>query len=460
MTLELPETIFRTYDVRGVVGEGFDVPQVEAIGRALGSEARERGATRIALGRDGRLSGPRLMDAMAAGLQATGLEVLDLGCVPTPVLYFAAHTRTDGNGVMVTGSHNPPDYNGLKMMVGGETLSGDAITGLRRRFRENRLTSGRGGRRDVAVSEEYLQRIVSDISLRRRLKVVVDCGNGAAGVLAPELLRRLGCEVVELFCEVDGRFPNHHPDPSQPENLADLARTVARSGAHVGFAFDGDGDRLGVVTPEGKPVWPDRLMILFARDVLSRRPGAKIIYDVKCSGRLGDAVRAAGGTPEMWLTGHSLLKARLKATAAPLAGEMSGHFFFAERWYGFDDALYAAARLAEILTADIRSPSEVFAALPDAINTPELRVEMAEGEPQCFMEALSARTGMFAGAQLTTIDGVRADFADGWGLVRCSNTTPSLVLRFEADDASGLHRIQARFRQVMQDVQPGIELPF
>ncbi len=460
MRLALPETIFRTYDIRGVVGEGFDVPEVEAIGRALGSEARERGASSMALGRDGRLSGPRLAEAMAGGLQAVGLEVLDLGCVPTPALYFAAHTRTGGNGVMVTGSHNPPGYNGLKMTVGGETLSGDAIAGLRRRFMENRLASGRGGRRFVEIAEAYLQRIVRDISLQRPLKVVVDCGNGAAGVVAPELLRRVGCEVVELYCEVDGRFPHHHPDPSQPENLADLARKVAESDADVGFAFDGDGDRLGVVTPEGRPVWPDRLMILFARDVLSRRPGSKIIYDVKCSARLAAEIAAAGGEPEMWLTGHSLLKARLKATAAPLAGEMSGHFFFAERWYGFDDGLYAAVRLAEILTADARSPSEVFAALPDAVNTPELRVEMAEGEPGPFMEAFSERVGAFDDAQLTTIDGVRADFSDGWGLVRRSNTTPSLVLRFEADDASGLQRIQAQFGQVMREVQPDIKLPF
>lgn len=460
MASDLPESIFRAYDIRGIVGDELNGRAVEAIGRALGSEARERGETCMAMGCDGRLSSPALADALAEGLQATGLEVLDIGCVPTPVLYYAAHTRTGGNGVMITGSHNPPEYNGLKMMLAGQTLATEAIGALHRRVREQRFVAGRGRREVADLGEAYLERIISDVHASRPLRVVVDCGNGAAGLLAPELLRRMGCEVVELYCEVDGHFPHHHPDPSQPENLADLALRVAQADADLGLAFDGDGDRLGVVGPDGSPIWPDRLMILYARDVLSRRPGAGIIYDVKCSGNLAAAIESAGGHAEMWRTGHSLIKARMKATGALLAGEMSGHIFFAERWYGFDDGLYAAARLVEILSADARPPGQVLAALPDAVNTPELRLPMAEGEAPRFMAALADHPEAFEGARLTTLDGLRADFDDGWGLVRSSNTTPSLVLRFEARSEQALARVQEPFRRAMRAVRPGIALPF
>ncbi len=454
-----PASIFRAYDIRGIVGQTLTPEGVYAIGQAIGSVAHARGQTRVMVGRDGRLSGPELAAALGAGLAAAGLEVVDVGMVPTPVLYFATHHLGTGTGVMLTGSHNPPDYNGLKIMVAGDTLSEDGIQELRRRIETGALRSAAGSRRSADVLPAYLQRIVGDVTLARPLRVVVDCGNGVAGVAAPQLLRALGCEVTELFCEVDGHFPNHHPDPSVPENLKDLAAALAGDGADLGLAFDGDGDRLGVLSPDGRVVWPDRLLMLLAADVLARNPGGRIIYDVKCTRYLTPMIEGAGGVAEMWKTGHSLIKARMRESGALLAGEMSGHIFFKERWYGFDDALYAAARLLEILAADPRSPAEVFDALPDSVNTPELRVEMEEGAHFAFMERL-AREGHFVGATLHTIDGVRADFTDGWGLVRASNTTPCLVLRFEADDVPALRRIQETFRRQMLAVEPGLTLPF
>jgi len=379
--------------------------------------------------------------------------------VPTPVLYFAANHLDTQTGVIVTGSHNPPDYNGLKIMIDGETLSGKSIQHLRERIEAGNFISGQGEVGEMDIIPEYIERIRSDIQLDRPLKVVIDCGNGVAGAVAPQLLKAIGCEVTELYCEVDGNFPNHHPDPSKPENLKDLIETVKLARADVGLAFDGDGDRLGVVTTEGDIVWPDRVLMLFAADILDRNPGGQIIYDVKCSRFVDSIIRQHGGEPLMWKTGHSFIKAKIKETGALLAGEMSGHIFFKERWYGFDDGLYAAARLLEVLGKDARPATEVFASLPDSVNTPELNVTMQEGEPPRFIERLLA-SAHFEGAQVSTIDGLRADFEDGWGLVRASNTTPVLVLRFEADDQATLARIMDEFRRVMLQVEPGLSLPF
>jgi len=457
--IDLPPEIFKAYDIRGIVGKTLTRPIVERIGHAIGSEARERGNRTICVGRDGRLSGPELVKALARGLTRAGCDVIDIGCVPTPVLYFATHFLATHSGISVTGSHNPPDYNGLKIMLAGETLSGKTIQSLRRRILDNRLVQGDGQIAQDDVREPYLARITSDVKLARPLKVAVDCGNGVAGEMAPELLRRLGCEVTELYCEIDGRFPNHHPDPAHPENLEDLIHTVTKGGYDVGLAFDGDGDRLGVISPDGQIIWPDRQLILYARDVLARVPGSEIIYDVKCSRTVEAAIREAGGRPTMWKTGHSLIKAKLKETGAPLAGEMSGHMFFKERWYGFDDGLYTAARLLEILSRESRPIREVFASLPNTVNTPELNVKFAEGEHYTAIQELIAAAS-FPDAKVTTIDGLRVDFADGFGLVRASNTTPVWVLRFEGDNAGALARIQQRFRDLILRVRPEVKLPF
>ncbi len=453
-------SIFRAYDIRGVVNQTLTPSAVKQIGRAIGSEAIQRGRNTVVVGRDGRLSGPALSQALIAGLTATGCDVLDIGVVPTPVLYFAAnYLDAHQTGVIVTGSHNPPDYNGLKIMIDGETLSGNSIQHLRERIEAGNFISGEGKVDVMDIIPDYIARIGSDVKLERPLRVVIDCGNGVAGAVAPQLLKAIGCEVTELFCEVDGNFPNHHPDPSKPENLEDLIETVKRTQADVGLAFDGDGDRLGVVTTEGNIVWPDRVLMLFAEDVLDRNPGGQIIYDVKCSRFLDGIIRQHGGEPLMWKTGHSFIKAKIKETGALLAGEMSGHIFFKERWYGFDDGLYASARLLEILGKDERPATEVFADLPDSLNTPELNITMQEGEPPGFIERLLA-SAHFEGAQVTTIDGLRAEFEDGWGLVRASNTTPVLVLRFEADNQAALTRIMEEFRRVLLQVEPGLSLPF
>ena len=451
--------IFRAYDIRGIVHTNLTPEIVYQIGRAIGSEAKERGERAIAVARDGRLSGPELLGSLTRGILATGCDVKAVGRVPTPVLYFAAHSLDTRSGVMLTGSHNPPDYNGLKVVLAGETLSGDSIQRLRERIENNELEAGRGTEEQVDVLPDYIEQIRSDVLVARPMKVVVDCGNGVAGESAPALLDALGCTIVKLYCEIDGNFPNHHPDPSKLENLADLIQAVKDNQADLGLAFDGDGDRLGVVDSDGKVIWPDRLMMLFAMDILGRNPGAEIIYDVKCSRHLAKIIRDFGGIPEMWKTGHSLIKARMRETGALLAGEMSGHIFFEERWFGFDDALYSAARLVEILSNDHRTSASVFAALPDSVNTPELNVSMGEGEAHRFMERLM-ETNSFDGAEVSTIDGVRADFEDGWGLVRASNTTPVLVMRFEADNEAALKRIQERFRAAMCSVKSNIALPF
>ncbi len=455
----IDRSIFRAYDIRGIVGKTLTAPVAMLIGQAIGSLNRARGLTQICVARDGRLSGPQLADAMIAGLRASGCDVIDVGMVPTPVLYFATYHLNTGSGVMVTGSHNPPDYNGFKIVIGGQTLAEDAIQELFARIVEGNLTHGMGGLQSVDVKDEYLDRIVSDVQTSRRLKVVIDAGNGVAGVIAPQVIEGIGCEVEQLYCDVDGNFPNHHPDPSDPHNLAALILAVKQMNADIGLAFDGDGDRLGVVTRTGEIIYPDRVLMLFAQDVLTRNPGAAVIYDVKCTGQLAEVILRAGGSPLMWKTGHSLIKAKMREEDAALAGEMSGHFFFAERWYGFDDGVYSAARLLEILALRDESPEEVFAELPKGVSTPELKIEMNEGEHYAFMERFRERS-KFPGARVTTIDGVRADYKDGWGLVRCSNTTPCLVLRFDAVNKSGLERIQDTFRSQLLSIDTSLKLPF
>jgi phosphomannomutase / phosphoglucomutase len=454
-----PAEIFKAYDIRGVVGKSLTPEFAESIGHAIGSEAKKRGSPRFAVGRDGRLSGPALVEALARGLTQAGCDVIDIGQAPTPVLYFATHHLGTGSGISVTGSHNPPDYNGFKIMIGGDTLSGEAILALRERLERNDLVSGNGTVSRTDVRQAYLDRITGDVKLARKLRIAVDCGNGVAGAYAPELYRRLGCDVTELYCEVDGTFPNHHPDPSKPENVAELIETVKGGGYDVGLAFDGDGDRLGVVSPDGTIIWADRQMILFARDVLSRNPGGAIIYDVKCTRKLEEAIRAAGGKPIMWKTGHSLIKAKLKETGALMAGEMSGHVFFKERWYGFDDGLYAGTRMLELLSRDKRPAVEIFKSLPNTYNTPELNIAFAEGEHHQVIKELVKRAH-FPDGKVTTIDGLRVDFPDGFGLVRASNTTPVIVLRFEGDTPEALERIKQRFRELLVTVRPNLKLPF
>ncbi|MCA3148817.1 MAG: phosphomannomutase/phosphoglucomutase [Burkholderiales bacterium] len=452
-------SIFKAYDIRGVVDKTLTLDAVRQIGQAIATLARERGDRQAVVGRDGRLSGPGLLAALAQGLQAGGLDVIDLGEVATPMVYFAVHELQTGTGVMVTGSHNPPEYNGLKMVVGNEAIYGATIQALRQHIESGQLAQGTGSYRQENIAQRYLQRIVGDIQLARPMKLAIDCGNGVPGAYAPALFRALGCEVTELFCEVDGRFPNHHPDPAQLENLQDLMRCLRETDNELGFAFDGDGDRLGVVTKDGQVIFPDRQMMLFARDVLSRQPGAEIIYDVKCSRLLGDDIRRAGGRALMWKTGHSLVKAKLKETGAPLAGEMSGHIFFKERWYGFDDGLYAGARLLEIVS---RAPdaNAVLNALPNSAATPELHLHCAEGENHALIERLQREVAFPQAREVVTIDGVRAEYADGFGLARASNTTPVVVLRFEADHAQALARIQQEFKHALLRLKPDAALPF
>ncbi len=458
----LPPEIFKAYDIRGIVGKTLTAEIVRRIGHGLGSFALERGQTAIAVGRDGRLSGPELAGALMEGIRMAGIDTVDVGCVPTPLTYFAAYELGCQSCVSVTGSHNPPDYNGLKMVVGGETLAGEAIRGIKRRAESDEpgnLRAGAGLARSADIQPAYIERIVGDVKLARPMKIVMDCGNGVAGGVAPQLFRKLGCELVELFCDVDGSFPNHHPDPSKPENLQDVIRALRDTDAELGIAFDGDGDRLGVVTKDGEIIYPDRQLMLFAADVLARCPGQAIIYDVKCTRLLAPWIRRHGGEPLMWNTGHALVKAKLKETGAPLAGEMSGHVFFKERWYGFDDGLYAGARLLEILSRSA-DPGAVLKALPNSSSTPELNIKMAEGEPFALLDDLR-RDARFDGARdIVTIDGLRVEYADGFGLARPSNTTPVVVLRFEADDAAALERIQSDFRRVLHDARPGLALPF
>ncbi len=458
MSLPHPE-IFKAYDIRGIVGQSLTPGIVEQIGRAIGTEALAAGDNAVVVGRDGRLSGPAIASALMDGICATGCHAVDIGMVPTPLTYFATHALKIGSAVSVTGSHNPPDYNGLKVMIGTHTLAADRIQDLRQRIEDQDFAVGVGERRAQDVVREYVNRVVGDIRMKRPLRVVTDCGNGVAGMAAPQLMRDIGCDVIELFSEVDGTFPNHHPDPSVADNLAPLIEAVHHEKADLGLAFDGDGDRLGVVTDTGQVIWPDRQMILFARDILSRNPGARIIYDVKCTRLLPQAIEQAGGEALMWKTGHSFIKAKLRETRGAFGGEMSGHLFFKERWYGFDDALYAAARLCEVLSDDSRLPSAVFAEIPDTVNTPELRIEMQEGEHHALIRELVAQ-GDFSGGELCNIDGVRVDFEDGFGLARASNTTPTVILRFEADTEPALRRIQNLYREQILALRPKLALPF
>lgn len=459
----LNASIFRAYDIRGIVDDTLTDESVTLIGHAIGSEASARGETTVVVARDGRLSGERLQAALIRGLTAAGQNVINIGMVPTPVLYFATHVL-DGttSGVMVTGSHNPPDYNGFKIVLGGETLSGKAITALYQRIVDGDLTYPTN-QDEVQVSEEdlretYLARIVGDIRVKRPLKAVVDCGNGVAGELGPELIRRLGIDTVPLFDDIDGTFPNHHPDPGKPENLVDLVARVNETGADIGLAFDGDGDRLGVITPSGKLIYPDHLLMAFATDMLGRNPGAKVIFDVKCTGNLTEVIEQAGGEPEMWRTGHSLIKARMKETGAALAGEMSGHVFFKERWYGFDDGLYAAARLVEILSGQQDDADTFFQRFPLDVGTPEINIAVTDATKFELVEKL-AREGDFGEGIKTTLDGIRVDYPDGWGLCRASNTTPVLVLRFEGKSDAALERIKTRFADALAQLDATLELP-
>jgi len=461
MASAVEPSLFKAYDIRGIVDRSLTVEAVRLIGAALGAEATAQGVQEIVVGRDGRLSGPKLRDALIEGIRSTGAGVIDVGMVATPLLYFATHLLGTGSGVEITGSHNPPEYNGLKMVLAGATLYGETIQKLRQRIEAGALPRAGtpGTLRTADVRDAYLQRIVGDVKLARPMKIAVDCGNGVAGAFAPALYRMLGCEVIELFCEVDGSFPNHHPDPAHPENLQDLIRALRESDAEIGLAFDGDGDRLGVVTKEGNIIFPDRQMMLFARGVLQNHPGAEIIFDVKCSRNLAREIAAHGGRPTMWRTGHSLIKAKLKETGAPLAGEMSGHIFFNDRWPGFDDGMYAGARLLELLSREA-DPSAVLNALPDAVSTPELHLQTGEGENFALVERLQREAKFAAAREVITIDGVRVEYADGFGLARPSNTTPVLVLRFEADDAAALARIQADFRRALLAIKPDAKLPF
>ncbi len=461
MTNILDPSLFKAYDIRGIVDRTLTVDATRLIGAAIGAEAVAQGVHEIAVGRDGRLSGPKLRDALIEGIRSTGTAVADVGMVATPMLYFSTFVLGTGSGIEITGSHNPPDYNGLKMVLNGTTLYGDTIQALRMRIENDELprVERHGALRSADVRDAYFQRILDDVKLARPMKIAVDCGNGVAGAFAPALYRALGCEVIELFCDVDGRFPNHHPDPAHPENLQDLIRCLRETDAELGLAFDGDGDRLGVVTKDGSIIYPDRQMMLFAKDVLAQYPGGEVIFDVKCSRHLARQILAAGGKPTMWRTGHSLIKAKLKETGAPLAGEMSGHIFFNDRWFGFDDGMYAGARLLEILSRTI-DPSAVLNELPNATSTPELHLKTAEGENFTLVERLQKEAKFDAAQEVITIDGVRVEYADGFGLARPSNTTPVVVLRFEADDDAALARIQADFRRALLAVKPDAKLPF
>jgi phosphomannomutase/phosphoglucomutase len=466
--MNLPASIFKAYDIRGIVDQTLTEEGVEAIGQALGLLMHQQGQTHCVVGRDGRLSGPRLVEALTNGLTQAGLHVIQIGMVPTPVVYFATHHLQTGTGVAITGSHNPPNYNGLKMMVAGTTLSGETIqalyqsivSGEARAHAMSTMEQGRQGQVQQAdVRQAYLDRIVGDVRWARPMRVAIDAGNGVAGELAPALLSRLGGQLTPLFCEIDGHFPHHHPDPADPHNLEDLIRVVQEQGLELGLAFDGDGDRLGVVTRSGRIIWPDRQLMLYAADVLASHPGAQIIFDVKCSRQLAAHIRTHGGQPLMWRTGHSLIKAKLKETQAPLAGEMSGHVFFNDRWYGFDDGLYAAARLLEILSRS-SDPSAVLEALPDALSTPELQVKTQEGENHAVVARLRDEAQFPTAQSKITIDGIRVEYADGFGLARASNTTPVVVLRFEADTEQALARIQSEFRAGLLQVMPQASLPF
>ncbi|MBW0446916.1 phosphomannomutase/phosphoglucomutase [bacterium M00.F.Ca.ET.228.01.1.1] len=463
----ISKSIFKAYDIRGVIGKTLDADAARSIGRAFGSEVRAQGGDAVVVARDGRLSGPELIQALSDGLRAAGVDVVNVGMVPTPVGYFAASVplaleggeRRVDSCIVVTGSHNPPDYNGFKMVLRGSAIYGEQILALHQRIVDENFSTGSGTYVEYDIADDYLARIAGDVKLARPIKIVVDAGNGVAGGLAPRLFKKLGCELVELFTEIDGNFPNHHPDPAHPENLQDVIRALKETDAEIGFAFDGDGDRLGVVTKDGQIIYPDRQLMLFAEEVLSRNKGAQIIYDVKCTRNLAKWVKDKGGEPLMWKTGHSLVKAKLRETGAPLAGEMSGHVFFKDRWYGFDDGLYTGARLLEILTR-VEDPSKLLNSLPNSNSTPELQLKLEEGENFELIARLQ-KNAQFTGADnVVTIDGLRVEYPDGFGLARSSNTTPVVVMRFEADNDAALRRIQEDFRRVILAEKADAKLPF
>ena len=448
--MDISSSIFKAYDIRGIVEKELTPEVVKLIGMAIGSESIAQGERGIVVGRDGRLTGPMLSESLISGLIESGCHVVDIGMVPTPLVYFATYTKGASSGVMVTGSHNPPEYNGFKIMIAGETLSADKIQNLYSRILNQQFSSGSGSSTSINIDQDYMDTIKSDIVLDRELNIVVDCGNGVAGNIAPKLFESLGAKVTKLFCLVDGRFPNHHPDPSNPENLEDLIKEVIDTGADLGLAFDGDGDRLGLVDNNGNVIWADRQMILYARDVLSRKPGAKIIFDVKCSSLLPKDISEHGGEPIMSRTGHSFIKNKLKETDAELGGEMSGHIFFKDRWYGFDDAIYTGARLLEIISKTDKTCAEIFAELPSSVSTPEINIHFDEqGQQYDAMEALSKSVD-FPGSEINTLDGVRVDYENCWGLVRASNTTPCLVLRFEGSDKEALNSIKSQFKDWLE----------
>jgi phosphomannomutase/phosphoglucomutase len=457
--MAISEDIFRAYDIRGVVETALTPDAVTQIGQAFATEARAQGQNTVVIARDGRLSSPDLANTLSKGLRAGGCNVIDIGMVPTPVLYYATHKLQTGTGIMVTGSHNPPQYNGLKMLVAGHTFYGDSIKSLYQRIVDGNIDSGDGTYEQQDLIPSYIETITSDIQLARPLNIAVDCGNGVAGVLAVELFSKLGCTITELYCDVDGTFPNHHPDPSKPENLDDIKKAIADNSLDLGLAFDGDGDRVGIIDDRQNIIWADRQMMLYAADVLERKPGALIIFDIKSSTNLEHFIIEHGGEPLMWKTGHSFIKAKMKETGAELAGEMSGHIFFKERWFGFDDGLYSAARMLEILSKRNQPSSEIFAELPDSINTPELQIMFEEGEHYKFMDKFRQQAN-FENADILTIDGMRVNYPDGWGLIRPSNTTPCLVLRFEANSEAALEEIKAKFRQEILKQDSSLKLPF
>jgi phosphomannomutase/phosphoglucomutase len=455
----LSPSIFKAYDIRGIIGKTLDADVAYLIGQAFGSAAVAKGEKTVVIGRDGRLSGPDLITALAKGLQSTGVDVIDLGVVVTPMVYFGTNVLGATSGIMVTGSHNPPDYNGFKMVLAGEAIYGDAILALYQTILKKEFAQGSGSYRSHDIKAAYLERIIGDVKLAHPIKIAVDCGNGVAGAFAADLYRGMGCEVIELFCEVDGTFPNHHPDPAHAENLQDLIRCLQTTDAEIGLAFDGDGDRLGVVTKDGQIIYPDRQLMLFAEDVLTRNPGAQILYDVKCTRHIAPWVKARGGVPLMWKTGHSLVKAKLRETGAPLGGEMSGHIFFKDRWYGFDDGLYAGARLLEILSR-VADMTATLNDLPQSASTPELQLKLAEGENFKLIAAMQANANFPGSDEIITIDGLRVEYPDGFGLARSSNTTPVIVMRFEAETPAALARIQAAMKQAVLAVKPDAVLPF
>lgn len=461
--INISQSIFKAYDIRGIIGKTLDAAIARQIGQAFGAAVRAKGEKVVVIGRDGRLSGPELTAALALGLQASGVDVIDLGVVATPMVYFGTHVLDAQSGVMVTGSHNPPDYNGFKMVLAGEAIYGDTIQALYQAIVKNdfvpRVGAEAGAYRTHDIKAAYLERIVSDVKLARPMKIAIDCGNGVAGAFAGEMYRAMGCDVIELFCEVDGTFPNHHPDPAHPENLQDLIRCLQQTDAEIGLAFDGDGDRLGVVTKDGQIIYPDRQLMFFAADVLTRNPGKEILFDVKCTRHLAPWVTQRGGKPLMCKTGHSLVKAKMRETGAPLGGEMSGHVFFKDRWYGFDDGMYAGARMLELLSRE-KNASAVLNALPQSISTPELQLQLAEGENFALIDKMQ-RDAKFPGAdQIITIDGLRVEYPDGFGLARSSNTTPVVVMRFEAESHEALSRIQEEFKRVIVAAKSDAALPF